>query len=399
MTIDHKLRFRPIEVRLNTIKYETTTEGFWLYKKVKIARSGLFPWQAHELEKDGIFKEFPELRKSDKVQLMRNDDTFTQDVIDSMNGKSLTLDHPRNGLVTSKNYKEEHKGTIFNSFFENGILFADVLIQDERTQKEVERGTVEVSIGYIYERPVKFEKNLHFIAYEVIISMNHLAIVRNGRAGPICRLNKNTHKTGENMLEDEFEVRLNKTVSGLEALSTSVSNIANILKTQTEREENRIRLNAEKIKAEKKKKREERENKMKEKEEELDKKEKGHKEKEEDLSKRENELSVKLADLDSRSNDIFFTPENRTTIEAFLEMIPGDQVTAYYEGKMKKGNQGTMKEVVANFVTARKNKLEAESIALNNLKNATDLNLNINPTGRNNSSSDFSEVSFLSKIL
>ncbi len=352
-------RFRNIETRLNSVKPEITPEGFWLYRKVKIARSGLFPWYAHELERDGIFKTFPELSKNDSVELMRTPESFTPEVVASMNGKSFTFHHPKAGLVHSRNYKEEEKGSVFNAFFElsvsggDSILYADILVKDEKTQKAIESGIVEVSIGYFYEKPVKFEKNLNFVAYEIIISMNHLALVPNGRAGPLCRLNKKTYKTGEEM--EEIETKMTKLSSSVEDIARANSVILELMKDQA-------RINKEKEMAEKKKKRlereaamEKREHDLKKRENEFEEKEKNHKEKEDAHNKRENELSDQLKELESRKNDIFFTPEESTSLQSLLKMVPGDQITAFYDGKFKKGDQGTLKTVVESAIKVRAN--------------------------------------------
>lgn len=233
---EHKIRHHSFSLKGITPK--VTPEGFYLFENVKVARTGLFPWMVAELEQDGILNSLPSLQRSETVQIQR--DSFSQEAIDSLSLKPLTNDHPSNGLVTPVNASKNIHGAMGNAFIDDEWLKVDkVIVYTQEAKDALESGKVEVSIGYTYKTPVEWLKDLPYVAKEVIICINHVAIVVRGRAGPECRLNEQEHE-----MENEKLDQLTSSIEQFKTIAASLSLRLNALEAAKNKEDSNVTISS-----------------------------------------------------------------------------------------------------------------------------------------------------------
>ena len=228
----HSAKIRHHTLSLTGISPEKTDEGFYVFRDVKVARTGLFEWACVELASDGIKQAFPDLRDGDIVNLQR--DSISPEAVKSLDLKPITNNHPSEGLVTPKNATGTVVGAIGEgSYVEGEWLYAkSIIVYDESSKLDLESGKVEVSIGYTYETPVDFVKDLPYVAKEVIIYINHVAIVNRGRAGSECRFNE---ELNNQMNETEIKV-IQDDVKSLQLVNANLVNRLNSLEDKFESE-------------------------------------------------------------------------------------------------------------------------------------------------------------------
>lgn len=163
-----------------------TPEGFLICRDVPISRIGEQFYSGEELKEE----------KGKTYKLYRlPEDVFNTTSLASIEGKPATDDHPWNEKdtkVTPQNYKRISKGHIQNIRPDeaNGVVLADFIINDANLAGEVEKGEKrEVSLGYV------FDMLPHMDGFkQVNIIVNHAAIVKKGRAGPMVRINDSVSK-------------------------------------------------------------------------------------------------------------------------------------------------------------------------------------------------------------
>lgn len=158
---------------------QETPEGFLVCLGVPIARTG---WQVYAPGEVPI-----DPGEDGKIHVYRDPaDVFHPDTIASFEGKALTIEHPMD-FVTPLNWSDLAKGMLQNvrkssERDQDGeeSLLADVLVTDVVAIQLVKAGLREVSCGYdaVYE-PTDPGK-----AKQTAIIGNHLALVKEGRAGP-----------------------------------------------------------------------------------------------------------------------------------------------------------------------------------------------------------------------
>ena len=158
-----------------------TPEGYLLCQNVPVTRTGEFIYRANEVpieaNNEGIIRI---IRKEEEV--------FKPEAIASLNGKSITINHP-DSAVDPSNWKELTVGHVQNARRGEGdqtnLMIADLLITDEKAIELVNAGLREISLGYdaIYNQ---IEKG---IGEQQNLIMNHCAIVDRGRAGSVCSIN------------------------------------------------------------------------------------------------------------------------------------------------------------------------------------------------------------------
>jgi len=158
-----------------------TPEGFLVVRAVPLARTGPQLYSDQELPLDGdaagriIIDRLPE-------------EVFRPSTLNSLQGKAVTFDHPEDD-VTPENYKELLVGTVINprqgqNAMDN-LLLGDLIIYDPQTIKAIRDGKVrEVSVGY----KADYEETGPARGKQKNILCNHLALVQDGRCGPICRI-------------------------------------------------------------------------------------------------------------------------------------------------------------------------------------------------------------------
>ncbi|WP_144156547.1 DUF2213 domain-containing protein [Paraburkholderia sp. BCC1885] len=161
-------------------KQSLTPEGYLLCLDVPASRTGQMIYGPDETPVKADGEEFVRINRTDE-------EVFRPDAMASLNGKSVTNDHPDED-VSPANWKELEKGVVMNprrgKGSEDDLLFVDLLIKDPDTIQAVRDGKREVSAGYDAEYfqtgPGQGEqRNILF---------NHVALVEKGRCGPRCAI-------------------------------------------------------------------------------------------------------------------------------------------------------------------------------------------------------------------
>lgn len=151
-----------------------TPEGY-LRDRPILTTTGIFEY----LNSDGSVRR--ELRLPDEV--------FAPESLASYQGKPIIITHDA-GLVTTDNVHEEQIGTILTEGYRNGNdVRAEIVIHDTDAMKDC--GLKELSLGYnldLDETPGEWNGQ-HYDAIQRNIRINHLALVREARAGETARLN------------------------------------------------------------------------------------------------------------------------------------------------------------------------------------------------------------------
>lgn len=155
-----------------------TPEGFLICHNVPIARIGWQDYLPREigLEGPGVLK----VLRSEK-------EVFSPATIASFEGKIVTDDHPPVG-VDNCNFAAYMKGVSQNvrrgTADFSDYLIADLLIYDSNLISEIESGKREVSCGY----DCKYELGKDGVYQQTNIIGNHVAVVKNGRAGHLAAI-------------------------------------------------------------------------------------------------------------------------------------------------------------------------------------------------------------------
>ena len=177
--------------------------GFVHITDVPIARVGVFPY----------------LKADNSVQMEAKlpDELLSDSTVSSADSKPVTNDHPTE-LVNQRNASKYMKGfTADNAHVDNDTLKVDMTITDADLISEINKGKQELSIGFETEIvPEKGEyKGIAYDSVQRNIQINHVAVVKHGRAGHSVRLigdsaemvqQDNVDKKGKQM--DTTKVRL-----------------------------------------------------------------------------------------------------------------------------------------------------------------------------------------------
>lgn len=151
-----------------------TPEGFLICHSVPIARTG---WQNYMPREIGV-------RGVGAIKVYRSEaEVFSAITVASFEGKPVTDDHPPVG-VDSCNYAAYTKGAVQNvrrgSGEQSDCLVADIVVHDAVLIGEIEGGKREISCGY----DCVYELQADGAYTQKRITGNHVAVVKNGRAGP-----------------------------------------------------------------------------------------------------------------------------------------------------------------------------------------------------------------------
>jgi hypothetical protein len=169
---------------------ELTREGFTIFRNVSVSRIGeqLYgPDEGTGVEPgpDGL------------IYIMRNaEQVFRQETLDSGKGKSLTIYHPDEDVVTN-NWRQLTQGLMFNlrrgSGEQKDECVADVMVTTPEALREIDLGLREVSLGYDADyfqlAPGRGEQRN--------ILINHIALVPEGRCGPQCAVRDHKPNHGD----------------------------------------------------------------------------------------------------------------------------------------------------------------------------------------------------------
>lgn len=158
---------------------EVTPEGYLLCRDVAIACTGSLLYGEGEV---------PVTADAGLIVITRgDDDLFRPETIASFEGKPITNDHP-DDWVTPDNWKKLAKGTAQNvrrgEGIEDHLLIADLLVQDKEVIEEVQKGKVQISLGY----DADYQEVSKGKGTQSNIIGNHVALVDKGRCGSRCSI-------------------------------------------------------------------------------------------------------------------------------------------------------------------------------------------------------------------
>lgn len=161
-----------------------TDEGF-LQVPARIARTGTQEYLAVEM---GLTDKEP----TETVVVYRPpEEVFKDDSLRSFANKPVTNDHPP-VLVDAKNAKQFSVGMSGRDILKDGdFVVAELTITDADTIALVEQGKVELSNGYTADIDWVPGVSPLGVAYDGVqknIKGNHIAVVSQGRAGPMCKV-------------------------------------------------------------------------------------------------------------------------------------------------------------------------------------------------------------------
>ena len=160
---------------INKFSVDSQT-GFLHVKDVPIARVGVFPY----------------IDSGGKVTMEAKlpDDLLTDSAVESANSKPITDDHPPESVNTTNTGRYMKGFTANNAHVDGDKLKVDMTITDSALIKEIQGGKQELSIGFLTDVvPVKGEfKGMAYDSAQKNIQINHVAVVKRGRAGHSVRL-------------------------------------------------------------------------------------------------------------------------------------------------------------------------------------------------------------------
>src|SRR5215470_16083495 len=158
-----------------------TPEGFLVVKNVPLARTGKQLYSDKEIPLKGD--------SQGKIVIDREpEEVFRPQTIASLQGKPITLDHPLED-VNPENYHDLAVGHVINPRRGEGVfdhlLLGDLLIHDKRAIQAIRNRMLrELSVGY----KADYEETGDARGRQRNIMCNHLALVKDGRCGVVCRI-------------------------------------------------------------------------------------------------------------------------------------------------------------------------------------------------------------------
>lgn len=172
---------------INKFSVDSQT-GYIHVKDVPIARVGVFPY----LKANG----------DQVMEAKLPADLLTDSAVESANYKPITDDHPSE-LVNISNSDRYMKGmTAGNAHVDGDKIKVDMTLTDSALIKEIQGGKQELSIGFQTDVvPVKGTfRGMQYDSAQKNIQINHVAVVRRGRAGHSVRL---TGDSAEMVIDSE----------------------------------------------------------------------------------------------------------------------------------------------------------------------------------------------------
>lgn len=165
---------------LDGSRRQVTGEGFLRVPGKICAAGNVQTYHPRELGMDGskpirLYRPIEEVHKSAA--------TF--------DGKPITLNHPKEGLVTASNWKALSRGTARDVRTLDDGLEADLHVNDKFAIDAINSGKVQLSNGYTFEpvmTPGVSPKGEAYDGIQTNLEGNHIAIVDTARGGPECRV-------------------------------------------------------------------------------------------------------------------------------------------------------------------------------------------------------------------
>jgi hypothetical protein len=218
------------QIRFDTVQFPkmySTKEGY-LRGKATVTRVGVFDYHVRK-----------ELRHPDEV--------FKKDSLETLKMIPVTNDHP-NEMMNANNASKYQVGYTGEHYDVNSnAVVVTLTITDKATIEQIKTGKHQVSMGYIcdtLEEKGKFD-GVDYTHKQVGIVYNHLAIVKEGRAGSNIRLRfdsalvseeeiKNIITEENNMSDEKNTEQLQLKYDALESKFDSSKKDAELLKIKNE---------------------------------------------------------------------------------------------------------------------------------------------------------------------
>jgi len=166
-----------------------TPEGFLICHNVPIARTGWYEYLGEEIGADDMAGKVVKVYRSPE-------EVFSPAAMASFEGKVLTDEHPPEA-VTPENATRYARGVIQNvrqgSGGESDLLLADLVAHDQTLIDEIQEGKREVSCGY----DCTYEALDDGTYQQKQICGNHVAVVKQGRAGDRVAIKDSKNQTPE----------------------------------------------------------------------------------------------------------------------------------------------------------------------------------------------------------
>lgn len=163
-----------------------TADGY-MAVRARAARTGVYQYSGQEVDPDNQHG----LRDEASVNVLRDEQAvFDERSVRSFIGKPITTDHPKEA-VTASNWKKYADGVIMGAVRDGDHLAFDLLLMDSQAIADTENGRSELSNGY--DAKLEFgdftgPDGTRCKARQDAIFGNHIARVRQGRAGATCRI-------------------------------------------------------------------------------------------------------------------------------------------------------------------------------------------------------------------
>ena len=181
-----------------------TGDGY-LYAPGHLARAGnVQAYRASELGLDGD--------PNRVVRLLRPpEEVFSVDAIKSFEAAPVTLNHPAEGWVTAKNWRNLTRGEAVGLGQDGEHLAGELRVRDEEAVRAIEtKDKEQLSAGYAFDLDPTAGTSPNGEAYDGIqrnIRGNHFAIVGAARGGNTCRIadekpNQETHMSTRKIVVD-----------------------------------------------------------------------------------------------------------------------------------------------------------------------------------------------------
>ena len=212
-------------LNINDLKYVIDPRGYMVFSNVPIARDGIYEYYGSEIGLNS---------QANKVfRFYRDKSTYDgEECIKSLENIPVTDGHPDED-VDKNNFSFYEKGSSEGKpVFENGkLIVPKIVIKSLELQKKITGQSVrELSIGFLgaYQfgkKPEKIEENIDGI--ENVVSINHVAVVECGKAGPQIRINeqKSKFKTKKMTQEEKKEEDKSELINLIKNLNSTVESL------------------------------------------------------------------------------------------------------------------------------------------------------------------------------
>lgn len=183
--------------RMQVVNSQVDDQGFLNITACPIAKPGVFPYRFS----DG----------TNKLEAKLPDEIFSPETIASANGKPITNEHP-NEKVDSNNFKKYAVGMTHQDATSDGKhLKVSMTVADKKMLDDIKNGKRELSIGFTEDDdnvPGTLDGK-HYDSAQRNIRINHIAIVKAGRAGHDVNL---FGDSAENIIENGGIHKMEKTL-------------------------------------------------------------------------------------------------------------------------------------------------------------------------------------------